>query len=398
MIGVSTFRVHLSIAEIPREAWDALVPPEGWPLLSWTLLHALEESGCVSWNKGWAPAHLAIWRGRELRAASPAYVKSHNLGEFYYEDFRWPMFAAQMGVAYYPRLVLCVPFNPVAGPRALVAPGEDRAQAIAALAEGARAAARHQGWCSVHVLFPLEDELRHWREAGFLISAGMQYHWQNRGYRTFEDWLADLASKKRTQIRRERAQAARDGVVIRTVAGAALDEDLLRFAFRAYAANVDKHAMWSHIHLNEAYFLALGRRMPERVEVVVCEERGRPIGAAFNLRGDRRLLGRHWGALEERRFLHFHACLYHPVERCIALGLEAFEPGAGGEHKWARGYSPVEVGGAHWFQDGRLQQVMARYLPRQVLAMRAAIEDARRRSPCRDQRSKSSTPDTNRSA
>lgn len=376
-----SLRVHPSITEIPRDAWDALVTPAGQPLLSWTFLHALEESGCAAADKGWAPAHLTLWRESQLIAAAPAYLKSHSMGEFMYNDFRWSGVASQLGVRYYPKLVLTIPFNPCTGPRALVAAGEDRAKTIAALAQGAQEVAREQGWSSVHVLFPDEQDLAHFTAAGLAPGAGVQFHWRNEGYKTFEDFLARLSSKKRTQIRRERAQAARDGTVIRTLTGGALTPEVMRFVARCYAANVERHAMWSQHHLNEAFFLAAGERFADHVEVVLCEERAKPIAAAFNLSGQTRLFGRHWGAVAERRFLHFHACLYHPVEQCIARGVTAFEPGAGGEHKWTRGFDATQVHSAHWFADPKLSEVMRRYLPREIVAVRAEIEQARALSP-----------------
>jgi hypothetical protein len=364
------------MADVPREAWDALLPPDGPPFLEWTFLETLERTGCAAPDKGWAPAHLTLWRGTELLAAAPAYVKSHSMGEFFYNDFRWPAVAAQVGVRYFPKLVVAVPFGPATGPRVLVAPGEDRAALTAALAQAAAELARAQGWSSVGGLFLAEADLPGWLAAGYVRGAGLQFHWTNRGYKSFDDFLARFSAKRRHMLKSERAQPARDGTRVRTIRGADLTPEVLAFASRCYDHTVEAHA-WNAPHLNEAFFLAMGEHFAHRAEVVLAEEGGRPIAAAFNLRGDKRLYGRQWGAIEDRRFLHFNVCYYHSIERCIADGLEAFEPGAGGEHKMPRGFEPTLVHSAHWFADAALRAPLAAHLRREVAAYEAHVAEAR---------------------
>lgn len=364
------------MADVPREAWDALLPPEGPPFLEWTFLDVLERSGCAAPEKGWGPAHLTLWRGTTLVAAAPAYLKSHSMGEFFYNDFRWPAVAAQLGARYFPKLVVAVPFGPATGPRVLVAPGEDVSELRAALLGGAAELAQAQGWSSVNGLFLSDAERPAWTAAGYAPGAGLQFHWTNRGYRTFDDFLARFNAKRRHMVRSERAQAAKDGTTIRTLSGAGLTPAVLSFASRCYDQTVEQHA-WNAPHLNEAFFLAMGERFSHRAEVVLAEEGGRPIAAAFNLRGERRLYGRQWGAVEDRRFLHFNVCYYHSIERGIADGLEAFEPGAGGEHKMPRGFEPTLVHSAHWFAEPRLRAVLSTHLRREVAAYEAHVTELR---------------------
>lgn len=365
-----------SITEIPRETWDALLTEDAAPFLEWTFLQILEESGCASPERGWTPSHLTLWREGRLVAAAPAYLKTHSWGEFTYVDFSWDQLAAQLGVRYFPKLVLGVPFSPATGPRILTAQGEDRPALVAGLCQVARELARSEGYGGVHVHFPRTEDLEALQGAGFLRAAGMQFHWLNAGYPDFNAFLARFNSKRRSQLKAERAQLARDGTTVRTLTGSELTPEVMRLVTRAYFANLGKHA-WSEPHLNESFYLLAGERFSHRAEVVVAEEDGRPIGAAFNLRGDKRLYGRQWGALEDRRYLHFNVCYYHSIERCIARGLSAFEPGAGGEHKMVRGFEPTVVHSVHWFPDQRLQAALAGWLPRQVARLEAQVATAR---------------------
>lgn len=365
---------HSSLGEIPREEWNALLGPDAAPFLEWEFLRLLEDSGSAAPARGWTPTHLALRRGSELVAAAPAYVKSHFLGEFFYNDFRWPLVAARLGVRYFPKLVVAVPFSPATGPRLLVRAGEERGELVGRLAREARLLAASAGLSSAHVLFTRPEDLPLLEAEGFTAGAGVQFHWENRGERTFDEFLARFPSKKRHMIRTERAQPARDGTVIRTVREGALTPELMELVSRAYEANLEKHGE-ERVNLTPAFFRLAGERFRHRAEVVLAEEGGEPIAAAFNLRGERRLYGRQWGALRPRRFLHFNVCLYHSVERCLAEGLEAFEPGAGGEHKLARGFDPVLVHSAHWFAEPRLHAVLSAALRREVAGWSAWVAD-----------------------
>lgn len=367
-------RVLKAVSEVPRESWDALVPDAGRPFVSWDFLDVLEKSGSAIAARGWTPAHVTLWRNQVLVGACPAYVKSHSMGEFFYNDFRWAPAMVPFGVEYYPKLFVGVPFSPATAPRLLTTSPDDRKVLAVALKEIARRA----GLSSVNVLFATDDELETLESAGFHTGAGMQFHWENDGLQSFDEYLGRFNAKRRRMVRDERAQLAKDGTNVRLVQGASgkLTPELMAFASRCYLSTVEAHA-WNAPHLTESFFIEMAQRMPERVELVVAEENGRLLASAFNLRGDKRLYGRIWGAVEDRRFLHFNVCYYDSIERCIQDGLEAFEPGAGGDHKLTRGFSPTLVKSAHWFANPSLHDAMGAHLERETAGMTSQVQRAR---------------------
>lgn len=370
--------MHTAMRDVPQQAWDALVPADAKPFLDWAFLDALEQTDCAVPERGWVPCHFGVWQGDRLVAAAPGYVKTHSLGEYMYNDFRWAEAARRsFGVDYYPKLILAVPFSPATGRRVLVAADADRAAMTRLVLHAAQELVRQQGWSSAHALFVRPDDLDVFEQEGWAGGAGLQFHWTNDGYRDFDAFLARFNSKRRHMIRSERAQLGRDGTSVRTLTGDALTEDVMAFVARCYEHTVDSHA-WHAPHLTPAFFQQAARRLPGQVEVVLAEEGGKRLGAAFNLRGATRLYGRHWGAVEDRRFLHFNVCYYHSIERAIELGLEAFEPGAGGEHKLARGFEPALMHSAHWFAHPPLHAAMSGHLAREVEYYAAQVEGARR--------------------
>jgi len=378
----SVLRIHHSLSEVAEPAWDALLDERATPFVSWAWLEALERSGCVAAETGWQPCHLTLWRGASLIAAAPAYLRHDSDGDFS-RDWHWADAAARAGVAYYPKLVLGVPFTPVTGRRVLVAPGEERAARVAELVAGARQFAAVSGARSLHVLFPDADEARELEAAGLARRVGFQYHWKNEGYATPDEFLARFDSKRRNQARRERAAPARQGITIETVRGEALAADAVgwgRAAFDLHRTTVDK-LMWGRRWLNLAFYERVFARMPGPLEVVVARREGRIIAGAFNVAANRHLYGRYWGCLEEHPFLHFNVCLYHSIDDCIRRGLAVFEGGAGGEHKLVRGFEPAETYSAHQFFDPRLERPLRAYIAEEATERAAALERWRARSP-----------------
>lgn len=355
------FKLLESIDSVPKSAWNALVPEHAKPFLDWDFLQVLEETGCVKAEAGWRPAHLSLWSGEHLVAAAPAYLKGHSWGEFVYNDFRWPQLAAHFGVRYHPKLILSLPFCPVTAPRLLTHPNWERKPLLAQLAQVAFEVAKGLGLSSAHLHFGSPEELQVFEEAGFAVDSGLQYHWENRGEDSFDAFLGRFNAKRRHMIRSERRQLERDQTQIKTLTGAELDSELLRFASRCYASTVEKYDFGMH-HLNERFFTLLGERLPKHTEVVLAEEKGKWLGSALNFRNKHRLFGRWWGALDDRRFLHFNACYYHSIERCLEQGIQHFEPGAGGEHKIPRGFAPTLVQSAHLFVEPDLQRYLADFL------------------------------------
>jgi hypothetical protein len=366
-----TVKVAGAMSDIPRAAWDALVDadPEANPLVSWAWLEALEHAGCASPRLGWAPRHLTLWRGDTLVAAAPAYLKADSDGDFS-RDWHIAEFALRSGFRYYPKLVVTVPYTPVGGRRFLVAPGEDRARAVAALLGAARLLAREERLGGVHVLFPIDAEAAELEDRhGMARRRSIQFHWVNRGYTDYEDWLRRaLDAKRRHQARRERAAAAGQGITIRTVRGAEIAADPGRWATTVhgfYRSTIDK-LMWGRPWLNLAFYKRIFANMPGALEVVAAEREGRFVAGAFNVASRRRLFGRYWGCHEEHAFLHFNVCLYHSIDDCIRRGLEVFEGGAGGEHKMSRGFDPTETHATIELSDARLDRVVRDHLKRQA--------------------------------
>jgi uncharacterized protein len=376
----SQVRLLTSIRDVPERAWNALVPPGGTgagvPFLEWAYLDALESSGTASPESGWHPRHLTLWRGNALVAAAPAYQKDHGQGEFVF-DGTWAGAGERMGLRYYPKLVLGVPFTPVTGPRLLVAPGEDPGTRARELIRAAVEGARGAGLSSVHALFPQESELAAFEEEGFAVRLGVQYHWRNRGYRTYEDFLGRFHARRRHQLRRERRAAAAQGLTLRTLRGAELAQVDPEDCHRLSCATARRH-VWGYPPPTPAFFEALLKRLPHRVEVVEARRDGRLVAGTFNLASERALFGCSWGAFEEIPFLHFHACLYHPVEECIALGRERFEPGAGGDHKLVRGFEPTLTYSAHWISHPGLDRAVRRFLESERAAIRQGLPRWRR--------------------
>jgi uncharacterized protein len=373
-----TLRLLERVRDVPREAWDALALPASSPFTEWTWLDCLEESGSVGAEVGWLPRHFALYRGRDLIAVAPAYVKGNSEGEFVF-DWSWADVAERMGVAYYPKLVFAIPFTPATGDRALVAPGEDPNEIAAAFAEGARAFCAKAGLSSAHVLFPREAEAETWERSGLLPRLGVQYHWENAGYLSMDDFLARFNAKKRHQLRREIAQPAKSGITIETLPPSALDDRTVRAMYGFYGATVDKFH-WGRRYLREAFFSLVAARFAERLAWVVAKKDGALVAGAFNVAKGDRLYGRYWGSAPEvasEPFLHFNVCYYHGVRECIAEGRSVFEPGAGGEHKKARGFLPTITHSVHWIADERLRRLLAAHLERERAAVRAHVAEER---------------------
>jgi len=358
-------RVLSSVGEVSREAWDALAGPGALPFVRWDWLDALESSGSATERTGWQPRHLTLWRGDRLVAAAPAYLKHHSMGEYIY-DFGWANAAEAMGVSYYPKLLVGAPLSPITAPRLLVAPGEGADALREELAASAGAVARDEGCSSVHVIFPTEEEAGLLERLGWGRRLTMQYHWRNPGYRTFDDYLGRFTSKRRNQLRREKAAAARQGISIVTRRGEALADAHAALAYRLYESTCLKFA-WGRLQLNRGFFARVVERLRPFVEVVEAIRDGETLAGAFNLSAGGRLFGRYWGCFEDVPFLHFNVCMYHSIEECIALGRTAFEPGAGGEHKISRGFEPTAVHSAHLIFDRKLDRAIRAALRRERL-------------------------------
>ncbi|MBM4378096.1 MAG: N-acetyltransferase [Deltaproteobacteria bacterium] len=370
-----TLRVLGAVSDVPAPAWDGLLGPFPVPTLRHAWLHALEASGSASEQTGWVPCHVTLWRDGQLVAAAPAYEKHHSMGEYIY-DFAWAEASHRMGVPYYPKLLVGAPLSPLTAPRLLVAPGEDVADLRQRVLEALLQLAAERRCSSVHVLFPPEDEVAFLESTGLARRATLQYHWKNPGYGSWEAFLSRFTSKRRHQLRRERAAAEGQGIRITTRRGAEVDPARhAALCFQLYASTVEKNG-WGQLQLNRGFFERLLAAMPESVEVVEATRAdGTVVGGAFNLTAGDRLWGRYWGCFEEVPFLHFNVCMYHSVDDCIRLGRRVFEPGAGGEHKVARGFQPTAVHSAHLLFNERLDRAVRDFLRRERQEVEAVAAD-----------------------
>lgn len=356
-----TVRSHPGVRAVDPAAWDAVVA-EGSPFLEHTFLSALEESGAVGEGTGWTPCPVTAWEGDRLVGVAPAYLKRHSYGEYVY-DWQIANWAARRGMPWYPKLVVAVPFTPVTGSRLCVAPGVPAAGVIDALLGGlARLGAQTPG---LHVLFPGAAETEALVARGGIRRVQWQYHWQNKGFGTFDDFLASVPSRRRNTIRRERREVA--GVPIEAREGAA--PGLAATLWEFYAATYQRHT-GGEGYLNAAFFEILCARWGHRIHTVLARDpSGRPFAGTFNVRKGDRLYGRWWGATQEVPFLHFEVAIYAAVEWCIANRIAVFEPGHGGEHKRARGFEPVSTSSVHWIRDPRLAVALADLFQREAATM-----------------------------
>jgi uncharacterized protein len=355
-----------SIAEVDAAQWDACANPDPAtfnPFVSHAFLRALEDSRTVGRTTGWLPRHLVLEdEDGKVAAAAPAYVKSHSQGEYVF-DHSWAEAFVQAGGRYYPKLQIAVPFTPVPGPRLLVKPGPKAIADEELLASAAIEVARQGGLSSIHLTFLAADTAARLRALGFLTRIGQQFHWQNRGYASFDDFLATLTSRKRKAVRKEREAALAPGIEIEHLTGPAITEAHWDAMFAFYTDTGNRK--WGRPYLNRAFFSELGRIMPERTLLVMAKRDGRYIAGALNLIGGDCLYGRYWGAIEHHPALHFEVCYYQAIEFAIASGRARVEAGAQGEHKLARGYLPVETYSAHWISDPGLRRAVERFLVRE---------------------------------
>ena len=348
-------------------AWRALESPD-FPFFDYEFLRALERSGSIGGTSGWSPVYLVCKDdlGRVLGALC-LYLKTHSYGEYIF-DWEWAHAYRQHGLPYYPKLVAAVPFTPATGPKLLVRPDADRAAVTQALLEAAQRLGEERRVSSSHALFLPKEELDEFSQNGFAVRHSVQFHWHNRGYGAFSDYLDAMMSKRRRQVARERRQL--EGVEIERLTGNELSPEHAATMYRFYLATSDRK--WGSPYLTGAFFAEVFRTMGDRILLVLARDRGtgRPIAGALNFFKGRTLYGRYWGAVEERRNLHFELCYYQAIEFAIERCLALFEAGAQGQHKLARGFLPSLTYSAHAIRHPKFKRAIERYITeeRELLA------------------------------
>ncbi|MES1150411.1 MAG: GNAT family N-acetyltransferase [Dongia sp.] len=368
------------IDDVSAAAWDACAGPDN-PFLRHAFLKALEDSNSVGRRPGWLPQHLAITdHAGTLLAAAPMYVKSHSQGEYVF-DWGWAEAYERAGGRYYPKLQVAVPFTPVPGPRLLVRPGADVAVMREAMVSTLREITEQSRFSSLHVTFCREEEVAPMQEAGFLHRIGVQYHWANRGYGSFADFLGALSSRKRKAIRKEREAIHKYGLQVGALTGAEITPRHWDAFFAFYMDTGSRK--WGRPYLTRRFFDLIGSGMPDNVVLMFAEKDGQPVAGALNLRGTDCLYGRNWGCLEEYKFLHFELCYYQAIDYAIAHKLPRVEAGAQGEHKIQRGYLPVETHSMHWIAERSFREAVGHFLDRERLVMRSEMSGLAELSPYR---------------
>lgn len=360
-----TARVAGSVAELPRDQWDACAGA-GNPFVSHAFLSILEESGSVGPGTGWQPLPVLI-DGPDggIAAALPAYAKTHSQGEYVF-DHNWADAWERAGGTYYPKIQIASPFSPVPGPRLLL---RDRELAPALIAAAETLVARN-GLSSAHASFVTPEQVPLFEAAGWLIREDSQFHWENRGYRTFDDFLGELASAKRKNVRKERARAV-EGLEILHLTGGALTQAHWDIFWRFYQDTGSRK--WGRPYLTRSFFSLLGERMGDQVLLILALRDGQPVAGALNLIGADTLYGRYWGCTQDVPFLHFELCYYQAIDAAIARNLARVEAGAQGGHKLARGYGPVPTWSAHFIPDPNFRRAIADFIVRE----RAGVQQDR---------------------
>lgn len=364
-----TLRVVRSMRSIDAEQWDACANPVANgqnknipydPFVSHAFLLALEESQSATIDTGWAPYHLVMEdEPKHYAGVVPGYVKSHSRGEFVF-DWSWADAFERAGGNYYPKYQVAVPFTPVPGRRLLVPPREDQLEIERSLLSGCVQVADQLKLSSVHVTFPNRSQWERMGQIGFMQRIDQQFHWQNKGYGTFDDFLSTLSSKKRKNIKRERRTTIDHNINVEILTGDLIKEEHWDAFFSFYMDTGSRK--WGSPYLKRAFFSMIGQSMTDHILLIMCKRNGHYIAGALNFIGGDCLFGRYWGCLEDYPFLHFEICYYQAIEFAISRGLERVEAGAQGEHKLARGYLPVKTYSAHWVADPGLRDAIANYL------------------------------------
>lgn len=369
-----------SLERVDPRQWNRLVKDNN-PFLRHEFLVALERHECVGEASGWQPQHLLLHDERcRLVAASPLYIKHHSHGEFVF-DWSWAEAYQRNRLAYYPKLVSAIPYTPMTGQRLLLAPDVDQAQVGRRLVQASIELARACDYSSVHWLFPTETQRSFFAQQGLIIRQGCQYHWHNRDYQDFEDYLSHFNSRKRKNLIKERRQVIAAGVSFRRLHGHEISAEEWALFHRFYREIYDRK--WGFPSLSLEFFQEIGQTLADQVVLVLAYREGRCIAAALNLRSDNTLYGRHWGCDEQLPGLHFEACYYQGLEYCIEHGLQRFEPGAQGEHKIARGFLPTRTWSAHWMANPEFRQAIDHYVQLEAVEMDKHMQRLEAHSPFR---------------
>ena len=379
-----TVRLAGPAASIGAAAWNACANPQGerkpHPFTRYEFFAAVEESGSANVRSGWRPCHLVVEDDGRIAGLMPVYLKNHSQGEYVF-DHGWADAFERAGGAYYPKLQASVPFTPVTGPRLLVAQDADKDSVRTLLLAGGASAVKELRASSLHITFLTEDEWKTAGAFGYLQRTDQQFHWENRGYANFDEFLGELSSSKRKNLRKERAAVREAGIAFDWLTGSDLTEAMWDQFFEFYMDTGGRK--WGHPYLTREFFSRISASMADQILLVFARRGSRPIAGALNFFGQEVLFGRNWGAVEYLPFLHFETCYYQAIDYAIANKFRKVEAGAQGAHKLMRGYLPAPTYSAHYIAHAGLRRAVGDYLNREREAIAEQIDELTELGPFR---------------
>ncbi|MGY8998859.1 MAG: GNAT family N-acetyltransferase [Rhodospirillales bacterium] len=375
-----SIKVLTKISDISAEDWDTCAGDSN-PFVRHAFLNALEKSGSVTDKTGWLPQHLMVRdESGQATACMPIYLKNHSYGEYIF-DWGWAEAFERAGGNYYPKLQAAVPFTPATGPRMLVRKGAPDIY-YEFLIKGMIQLAQQHDVSSLHITFPTKDQWDRLGTSGFMKRTSKQFHWENKGYGSFDDFLSELTSRKRKAIKKERRQVSEQGINLHRLTGEDLTEDHWDAFYQYYLDTIDRK--WGRSYLTRDFFSILGETMSDLAMLVIAELNGHRVAGALNLIGSDTIFGRNWGCSEDFKFLHFEACYYQAIDFAIENKLQWVEAGAQGPHKIQRGYLPREVYSAHWIEDKNFREAVQRFVEQERKEVDYEINGLMKYSPYRN--------------
>jgi len=375
-------QVFHSLREVVPEFWNRLIG-DAFPFAEYDYLLALEEGHCVGIEPGWEPRYLTLWEGKQLQAACYLYRKTNSNGEYIF-DWDWANAYQRYGQRYFPKLTSAVPFTPATGPKLLVAadasnPRELQQQLLASALE----LVQQEGCSSLHFLFIPAEEREIYEAAGLLLRHSFQFHWQNQGYGSFEDFLSRLRSKRRKEILRERRQVQEQGLEVILLRGEEIEPKLCRVMYDFYLTTIDRK--WAMPYLSYEFFQYIFTHFRDQLVLALARKQGRWVAGTINYHKGPNLFGRYWGCRQDFRSLHFELCYYRLIEYAIEQGVQRFEAGAQGAHKIQRGFLPNLTYSAHWIAHPAFHRAIGEFIEEEKRSIQSNIEDNPELSPYRQE-------------
>ena len=369
-----------SIERIDKEEWDRAINNK-YPFLKYEFLKALEITKCVSPEEGWTPLHLVVSEIDTILAIMPLYIKTDSQGEFVF-DWSWADAFYRNGLDYYPKLVCSIPFTPASGPRLVITDSTRTKEIIKIVSGELKQLAEENNFSSVHILLAEKDEINLYSNQDFSLRTSYSFHWFNKEYKNFGNFLEDMTSRQRKNIKKERSKICSQGIIMSKIKGSEITDEMLEIFYKFYQVTYLKRGMRGYLNLD--FFKYIVNEMPESILMVFAQNSsGEYVAGALNFYDEEKLYGRYWGCLEEYDSLHFETCYYQGIEFCIEEKLDSFDPGVQGEHKIKRGFCPIETFSAHWIKDIRFKEAIDDFLSRERAHILEYNQDRKSRLPFR---------------